>query len=307
MESKKKDQNRKSESQLKNFWQFISSVGWFISAYIALGAFVLIKNFAFDVVRVNSRDMEPSLHYGEAVLISKSFNTLAVGDVVYYRHPSVDSSLLHCYMTQRVMALPGDVFEIRAGEVLVNDEKIQFPFELKQNYFVSAVQALDSLLLEEFQIRDGGLVSSNFDYSFALTDSLVPKLKNHPYIKSVERRMEKAGRYDENCFPFHPFYAWNSDHFGKLRIPRENDTLQLDTAGIAIYLPLIREHEKNDLRISGDSIFINGELTHQYIVKKNYYFVLGDNRGNANDSRNWGYLPENMIIGKVQKKLRTMP
>lgn len=305
MESPQENQDCQRKDGLKNVLKFISSVSWFISVYIALAAFVLIKNFAFDVVRVNSRDMEPDYSYGDALLISKSFNTLNRGDVVYFQHPLMDSSMTACYMIQRLIAMPGDTLEIRNAEVFVNHQKMEFPSALKQNYFVSAIQALDSAFLSAYQIQDGGMVSSNFDYSFALTDSLAKELSKHPFIKKVEQRIEKAGRYDEICFPFYPRYAWNSDHFGKLLLPKENDTLRIDTGSIALYSLLIREHEKNNLQISGDSVFINGEYTQTYVVKKNYYFVMGDNRGNASDSRNWGYLPENMILGKIQKRLRT--
>ena len=119
--------------------------------------------------------------------------------------------------------------------------------------------------------------------------------------------MEASGRYDENCFPYHPSYPWNADHYGKLKIPKVNDTLRLDTGSIALYSQLIRDYEKNHLAISNDSIFVNGAFTKEYIVKKNYYFVLGDNRGNANDSRNWGYLPESSVIGVLQNRLRRAP
>jgi len=305
MESEKENQDRKGKVHLKNLWQFISSISWFISAYIALAVFVLIKNFALDVVRVNSRDMEPALHFGEAFLISKSFNELERGDLVYFRHPLVDSSMTRYFMIQRIIAVPGETVELKQGDIYVNDQKYdQHP--VKQNYFVSSVQVLDSAFRSEYKITDGGAVSSSFDYSFALTDSMAAEIKKHPYIKSITRRMENSGRYDENCFPYHPHYAWNSDHFGKLVMPRAEDTLRLDTGTISLYIQLIREHEKNQLEVSGDSIFINGLHTDYYVVKKNYYFVLGDNRGNANDSRNWGYLPENMIIGKLQNRLRSI-
>ncbi len=307
MESEKENQDRKGKGHLKNLWQFLSSISWFISAYMALAVFVLLKNFVVDVVRINSRDMEPALQYGEAYLITKCGNDFNRFDQIYFRHPMVDSSMTHYYMLQRIVGLPGENLEIKNGDIFINGEKLSDGPLVKQNYFISATQALDSAFLAEHGIQDGGAVSSSFDYSFALSDSLVTELKKQPFIKSIERRMENAGRYDENCFPYHPHYAWNADHYGAIYLPKEQDTLRLDTGNISLYSQLILEHEKNDLRISADSIFVNGSYTQYYVVKKNYFFVLGDNRGNANDSRNWGYLPENLIVGKLQKRLRAIP
>lgn len=88
------------------------------------------------------------------------------------------------------------------------------------------------------------------------------------------------------------------DNYGNLYIPKKDDILILDTTNIVFYKKMIQDHEKNTLRIKEDSIFINDIYTKTYTVKKNYYFTLGDNRDNANDSRKWGFLPENYIAGK---------
>jgi signal peptidase I len=89
------------------------------------------------------------------------------------------------------------------------------------------------------------------------------------------------------------------DNFGKLYIPKKNDTLSLDTTSIRLYSKLIETYEKNKLEIRDDSIFINDELTKKYMVRQDYYFVMGDNRDNAIDSRRWGFLPGSYIKGKV--------
>ena len=170
------------------------------------------------MVRVNSRDMEPTLNYGEAFLISKQLPALEQGDLIYFKYPVADSSMTSTFMIQRLVALPGEVLEIRRGEVYVNNQRFEIGSSLKQNYFVSTVHELDSAFRAEFQISDGGAISTNFDYSFAVSDSMAKKLEKQPYVKRMERRMEASGRYDENCFPFHPSYPWNADHFGKLKI-----------------------------------------------------------------------------------------
>jgi signal peptidase I len=89
-----------------------------------------------------------------------------------------------------------------------------------------------------------------------------------------------------------------------LYIPKIDDTLRLDTVNIALYARLIDTFEKNHLEIVNDTIYINGIPSGTYVVKKNYFFVLADNRDNANDSRVWGFLPENCIIGKVKRTVK---
>lgn len=281
----------------------MSGSSWVISAYVALSVFILAKNFVVDVVRVNSNDMRAALNAGEAVLLRKSFYNWSLEDLVYFRYPLIDSSMSRSMMIQRLFAKPGDTIEIKNAEVYVNHMLVGTRQEILQNYFVKSDCEIDSSMQREFQITEGGPLSDKFDYSFSMSVAAAKQLSSLKEIKSVSVRIEKPGTYDENCFPFYPRFVWNQDNFGPLYVPKVNDTLAIDTSNIAIYSLIIREHEKNHLEMRADSIFINGEYTKQYVTKKNYFFVLGDNRGNANDSRNWGYLPENMIRGKVIYKL----
>jgi signal peptidase I len=289
----------------QHIFNFILKVRWFISAYIALTIFFLIKKFAFDIVRVNNNDMEETYAYGSAVLIKKSLNTYALNDVLYFEYPIIDSSLTKTYFIQRLFGIPGDSVELINKLVYVNGLPIADTPTVKHNYFVKTRSIrLDSLFKLKYNLTEGGEVSDQFDYSYSLTAEESENLRKDSSIQYVELKVEKMNTYDETVFPESPYYKWNLDHYGKIYIPKINDTLRLDTVNIKLYSILISEHEKNDLLVSGDSIMINGELSSYYVVKKNYYFVLGDNRDNANDSRVWGFLPENCIVGKVVRRLR---
>jgi signal peptidase I len=290
---------------LQHIFNFILKVRWFISAYLALAAFFLLKKFAFDIVRVNNNDMEETYPYGSAVLIKKSLNAYAVNDVIYFEYPIEDSSLTKTGFMQRVSGLPGDSVELINKAVVVNGVEIPDTSTIKHNYFVKSNNVrLDSVFKLNYRLTEGGEVSDEFDYSYSLTQEESERLKSDSAIKYVELKTEKKNTYDETVFPGSPHFKWNMDHYGKIYIPKKNDTLRLDTVSIKLYTNLIADHEKNNLYVSADSIMINGELTDHYVVKKNYYFVLGDNRDNANDSRVWGFLPENCILGKVVRTLR---
>lgn len=282
----------------------LSKRSWYVSAYIALLLFAFVKFFVADIVRVGADDMRASYKTGDALLFTRHFNSYAAGDVIYFGFPTPDSSLLHNKLLQRIAGMPGDTLEIRDKQVFVNSQLIQENENIQFNYFIKSKCALDSLYMLQLGLTEGGVVSDEHDYSFSLTDSQMVQLKRSPDIEKVEMRTEKKGDYDESCFPFKSTYAWNNYYYGKIYIPKENDTLRIDTANLVLYQTLIALHEKNKLEVRADSIFINDVYTHTYAVKKNYYFVLGDNRANANDSRNWGYLPENLIYGKIQWRIR---
>jgi signal peptidase I len=146
-------------------------------------------------------------------------------------------------------------------------------------------------------------VSNEFDYSYSLSRWQYDSLKKDPKVKKIELKTEKQNNFDETCFPYSPYYSWNPDHYGKIYIPKKGDTLFLDSVNIHLYKVLIKE-ETRSLSLKNDSIFINGSFTKIFVPKQNYYFVMGDNRDNANDSRTWGFLPRSYIIGKVACRIK---
>ena len=270
----------------------------FFAALIALLSFIIVKKFIFDIRKINNMDMQETFYKGDALLIKKFCTTFLLNDIVYIKYPIKDSTKPVTFFFNRIIGAPGDSLAILDKLIYINGKVIGDTFTIKHNYYLSSNITMDSLNRVKYNLREGDRISEKNDYSFSITKLQADSLSNMAIIKKIELEMEKKDNSDLSCFPYSINYKWNMDNYGGIYIPKKNDTLQLDTINIVLYKRLIQDYENNTLELKSDSIFINKQYTKTYCVKQNYYFTLGDNRDNANDSRKWGFLPENYIIGK---------
>ncbi|MEK6154936.1 signal peptidase I [Flavobacteriaceae bacterium 3-367] len=129
------------------------------------------------------------------------------------------------------------------------------------------------------------------------TDELVKSLENNTAIDSVVKIIEPRGQGIGNLFPQNPAFPWNYDNFGPIYIPEAGKTVPLDLNVLPLYKKIIRDYEGNTVSVSGNQIKINGRVADSYTFKQDYYWMMGDNRDHSEDSRAWGYVPENHIVG----------
>jgi signal peptidase I len=203
---------------------------------------------------------------------------------------------------KRCVAIPGDEIKIERGQLFVNGKPqktipgIQYKYSVKTNGTSLNPKALEKL---NIAVADRESFSSE-QYIFPLTESNVVKMKEFANVVSVEKQLEEPGRWDSQIFPSSQNYPWNVDNFGPLTIPAKGKTVQLTIDNLPLYARIISVYENNKLEVNGTEIKINGASVTSYTFKMDYYWMMGDNRHNSADSRYWGFVPEDHVVGKAK-------
>lgn len=258
------------------------------------------------IIRAPADDMKTTIQKKDILIYRKFFLYPNHKDIIIYKsnffRENDSTENARYWFIQRVIGLPGDTILIDSNKVFINNQPEQIFESYQKNYIIQLTDSIEKFHHLNTLINEKVLISKKMEYAVSLPEKWYWNVRQDSNVVNIEEHLELPCVFENDIYPYHETIKWNKHFWGPFYLPKKADKIQLSKNNLLIYFPLIQQEEKL-CELKNDSLFIKGKYTKEYVFKNDYYFVMGDNRDNAIDSRYLGPVKRKDIIGIVFSNL----
>lgn len=307
---------------------------WTDAFVFVLIVMLIVRTLIFDLFRIPTPSMEKSLLIGDYLFVSKvhygtrtpltigipftqiylpgvrlphtrlpGFSSVERGDAIVFNFPPEERPIdRKMHYIKRVVGMPGETLQVVDKVVLVDGQALPLRENMQQYWNVHKNDprvALSGAALRELGVSDVQSTSNPSVVRVLATSDAVAEIQSWPWVERVDpyTAPDNVG-YSALMYP--PGRGYTPDNYGPIQIPREGETVTLTNENWPLYQTVITRYEDHDARqVDDGSIEIDGVQTDSYTFEQDYFFVMGDNRDNSEDSRFWGFVPMDHVVGKA--------
>ena len=307
---------------------------WTESLVFAVIVVLIVRTFFFDLFRIPTPSMEKNLLVGDYLFVSKlhygtrlpvslgvPFTSLSVpgisfpytrlpgfseverGDAVVFNYPPADGPIdRKVHYIKRLIGMPGETLSVRDKVVHINGEPLPLGQGMQQYWTVVKSDAryrITRARMNTLGISDVQPTQSASRVRLLATSSAIESVRQMPWVESVSPSIVQPSSFNSSVM-YPANRGFTRDNYGLVPVPRKGETVTLTSDNWALYKPVIVRYEGHSARQMTETTFaIDGRETTTYTFQQDYYFVMGDNRDNSEDSRFWGFVPMDHIVGKA--------